>query len=72
MSNAEHTRHASQPEERFTEPVADRPPTPEEEAAAERAAGQVDIDRVAEHAEQAAKTGAGVQGEGEIEPPAPD
>jgi hypothetical protein len=69
MSNAE---HSSQPEERFTEPVADRPPTPDEEAAAERAAEQVDIDRVAEHAEQAARTGAGVQGEGEIEPTRPD
>jgi hypothetical protein len=63
---------SSPPEEHFTEPVADRPPTPGEEAAAERGAEDVDLDRVADHAEQAARTGANVKGEGEIEPHLPD
>lgn len=56
------------PEPGFTEPAADRPPTADEERAAERAAEDVDLDSVAEHYEEAAKTGAEVQGEGEIEP----
>lgn len=54
--------------ESFTEPHADRPPTDQEEAAAERAADRVDVDEVAEHYEEAAETGAHVQGEGQIEP----
>ncbi|HSJ90831.1 MAG TPA: hypothetical protein VK917_02110 [Ilumatobacter sp.] len=54
--------------ESFTEPDADRPPTEAEEAAAERAAERVDVDQVAEHFEDAMKTGAKVKGEGEIEP----
>lgn len=62
------THQNDQTDERFTEPKADRPPTPAEEAAAERAAEQVDLESVAEHAEEAAKIGANVKGEGEIEP----
>lgn len=54
--------------ESFTEPTADRAPTPEEEAAAERAAADVDLDEVAEHYEDAIETGARIKGEGEIEP----
>lgn len=54
--------------ESFTEPTADRPPTADEERAAERAAEHVDVDEVAEHYEEAAETGANVEGEGEIEP----
>lgn len=54
--------------ESFTEPRADRPPTEREEEAAERAADEVDVDRVADHYEEAAETGAHVQGEGQIEP----
>lgn len=56
--------------ESFTEPTADRAPTPEEEAAAERAAAEVDLDEVADHYEAAIETGANVKGEGEIEPTA--
>ena len=48
--------------ETFTEPTADRPPTD-----AERSAADVDVERVAEHYEEAAETGAHVEGEGEIE-----
>lgn len=55
----------------FTEPAADRPPTADEEAAAERAAGGVDVDAVAAHAQEAARLGANVEGEGEIEPTPP-
>ena len=59
----------SQPEE-FHEPVADRPPTEEEETAAEAAAQNVDLDRVAEHYDEQNKIGANVKGEGQIEPEA--
>lgn len=58
----------SEPRETFTEPTADRAPTDEEEAAAERAADDVDVDDVAHHYEDAMETGANVKGEGEIEP----
>jgi hypothetical protein len=54
--------------ERFTAPSADRPPTDEESAAAERAAKDVDIERVAAEYEEMAERGANVRGEGEIEP----
>lgn len=57
--------------ERFHEPVADRAPTQEEERAAERAAQSVDVEETAEHFEEAARIGANVRGEGEIEPPTP-
>jgi hypothetical protein len=58
----------SAPEPGFTEPKADRPPTADEEAAAERGAADVDTDRVAEHYEEQAERGAAVRGEGEIVP----
>jgi hypothetical protein len=54
--------------ERFTEPAADRPPTPEEEAAADRVRATVDIDRVAEHYEEMTEKGKSVKGEGDIFP----
>jgi hypothetical protein len=53
--------------EAFTEPGADREPTPEEEAAAERSADELDVDGVAEHAEDMYERGANVKGEGQIE-----
>ena len=43
--------------------AADRPPTPEEEAAADRTAGSAD-GQVAEHYEEMLETGAAQQGEG--------
>lgn len=54
--------------ETFNEPNADRQPTEAEEAAAERAAADVDLDEVARHYEEAIQTGANVSGEGQIEP----
>ncbi len=54
--------------ERFTTPAADRPPTDDEAAAAERAAKDVDLDRVSAEYEEMAERGANVQGEGQIEP----
>ena len=57
----------SQPEE-FHEPVADRPPTKEEEAAAEAIAPDIDLESVAEAYERQNKVGANVKGEGQIEP----
>lgn len=54
--------------ETFTTPGADRAPTEAEERAAERAADDVDLDRVAEHFEEMTETGAAVSGEGAIEP----
>ncbi len=59
---------ADHQEETMSPAHADRPPTEAEEAAAERAAETVDLDRVAEHMEAAIETGANVRGEGEIEP----
>ncbi|HEY0519416.1 MAG TPA: hypothetical protein VGC84_07970 [Ilumatobacteraceae bacterium] len=53
--------------EDFGEPVADRPPTEEEERAAERAARNVDLENVAEHYEAMAELGANVEGEGQID-----
>lgn len=49
-------------------PHADRPPTSEEERVADEVAADVDLDRVAEHYEEAIETGAHVRGEGQIEP----
>ena len=48
--------------------TADRPPTSEEEAAAERKRAELDADRedVAEHYEEMTDLGAHVKGEGEI------
>jgi hypothetical protein len=44
-----------------------RPPTPDEEAAAERAAEDVDVDEVRSHNEEMRHIGANVRGEGAIE-----
>ncbi len=54
--------------ETFTKPAADREPTPEEEAAADRSADEVDVEDVAEHADDMYERGANVKGEGQIEP----
>lgn len=54
-------------DETFTAPGADRPPTDAEARAAERAADDVDLERVAEHFEEMTETGAAVRGEGAIE-----
>lgn len=54
--------------ERFTTPHADREATPEEAAAAERAAERIDVEAVAEHEREMAERGATVEGEGQIEP----
>ncbi len=53
--------------EAFTEPGADRAPTPDEAAAAERAAGEVDVESVADEYEHMTELGANVRGEGQIE-----
>jgi hypothetical protein len=50
-------------------PKADRPPTEDEETAAEQAAEGVDIDSVSAHEQEMGKVGAEVRGEGQIEPP---
>jgi hypothetical protein len=50
--------------------VADRLPTPEEEAAAEQARDGVDLDKVGAEFEEMAELGADVRGEGQIEPDA--
>ena len=55
-----------QPNDKFG--TADRPPTADEEEAAERGAAEIDRDEVAEHYEEMAELGANVKGEGEIEP----
>ncbi|MCU1359414.1 MAG: hypothetical protein JWN99_703 [Ilumatobacteraceae bacterium] len=52
----------------FTPPVADRPPTAEEAAAADRAAADIDLEVVAEQYEGMIERGANVQGEGQVEP----
>lgn len=54
--------------ERFTTASADRPPTADEAAAAERGAKDVEVDEVAEHFEEMNEIGANVRGEGEITP----
>lgn len=53
------------------DPAADRPPTPEEEQAAEAAAEHVDLEQVAQHHREMGELGAQVKGEGDITPPAP-
>lgn len=60
---SDRTKEAEQAEAR-TSSSADRPPTPEEEKRAE----ELELDpHVKESAEEAAKTGANVKGEGQIE-----
>jgi hypothetical protein len=53
--------------EQFPPAAADRAPTADEEAAAERGAATVDVDEVAEHYEEMSETGANIRGEGQIE-----
>lgn len=55
-------------DEKFTDAGADREPTPDEEAAADEAAQDVDVDKVGEHFEEMNERGADVKGEGQIEP----
>ncbi len=54
--------------EEFKDAVPDREPTPDEEAAAERALADVDVEAVADEYEHMTALGARVQGEGQIEP----
>ena len=54
--------------EEFQDAKADREPTPEEEATAERVAKDVDVAEVAESYEHMAELGANVRGEGQVEP----
>lgn len=63
-----HTPADTPAEAGFTVPAADRPPTSEEERVAEDVAADVDLDRVAEHYEDAMELGAQVRGEGQVEP----
>jgi hypothetical protein len=53
--------------ESFGEPGADRPPTPEEERLAEKAAADVDVDKVAENYQDMADKGVHHPGEGRVE-----
>jgi len=53
--------------EDFKDAEPDREPTPEEEAAAERAQGDVDLESVAGEYEHMTELGANVRGEGQIE-----
>lgn len=57
----------SQPEE-FAPAGADRPPTKDEEAAADEIAEEIDVDEVAEEYEHMTALGAHAKGEGQIEP----
>jgi hypothetical protein len=54
--------------ERFREPKADRPPTTEEQRAAERGAADVDLEDVEAHYEEMAEIGKNVKGEGNLFP----
>ncbi|MEQ1702550.1 MAG: hypothetical protein ABMA25_20770 [Ilumatobacteraceae bacterium] len=54
-------------DEAFPPAAADRAPTPDEEAAAEQARGDVDLGAVTEEYEHMTELGANVQGEGQIE-----
>ena len=54
--------------EEFQDAVPDRAPTPEEDAAAERARADVDLAAVSHEYEHMIELGANVRGEGEIEP----
>lgn len=66
-ANPEDNQASSNPEgDRPVQPHADRPPTPEEEAAAERAAAGGDLGSVTAHEQEMAEKGKNVKGEGEI------
>lgn len=54
--------------EPVTEAKPDRPPTEAEERAAEDAAKNVDLDKVAGNYEEMIEVGADVRGEGQIDP----
>lgn len=54
--------------ENFTDAKADRPPTEQEEKAAEEAATGVDLDHVAPHFEEMTEIGKNVKGEGSLTP----
>ena len=54
--------------EEFAEAKPDRPPTRDEETAAERAAADVDVATVGKHYEEMMEVGANVEGEGQVEP----
>lgn len=54
--------------EEFIDAQPDRPPTPDEETAADRGALDVDIDDVGGHFQEMTERGANVKGEGQIEP----
>lgn len=54
--------------ENFTDAQADRPPTEQEEEAAEQAATEVDVDEVASHFEEMTEIGKNVKGEGSLNP----
>ena len=54
--------------EPVTEAKPDRPPTADEERAAERAAKDVDLKKVGKNYEEMIEVGADVPGEGQIEP----
>jgi hypothetical protein len=47
-------------------------PTPEEERVADKAAEDVDLEKVAEHEREMLELGANVRGEGQIEPDEPN
>ena len=53
--------------DRLVPPGADRMPTPDEEAAAEKASAGVDLASVTAHEKEMAEKGKNVKGEGEIE-----
>ena len=57
---------SDQQAEEFTTPSAGPEPTPEEEAAADRSRGDVDLDKVDEHYSEMLEKGANLKGEGEI------
>ncbi len=58
----------TQDTESFPPASAGRPPTPDEAAAAERAADEVDVPHVAEHYQAMNELGKNARGEGEVTP----
>jgi hypothetical protein len=67
MNHSSDDKNKATPEA-FPPAGADRLPTPQEEAAAERAAKDVDIAEVAAHYEEMTELGKEVRGEGEVIP----
>ena len=60
------TDTSKQQTDEFTEVSGGPVPTDAEDAAAERARGTVDVDRVAEHYEDMTEKGKNVEGEGDV------